>query len=163
MEPELFSAIAEIIGAIAIIVTLAYLAIQTKQNTLAVQASTRQGMLDADREIILYLAANPEIDEYFFKPELTDNEKRRLVSFLLAMIRTRENNWLQHRTGSIDERTWVAYRRALVGTVTRCARAKNVWKLIAPMGFDQEFVDEIERMLAETEVQTGPSVMLEID
>ena len=35
--------VAEIVGAAAVIVTLVYVAVQIEQNTIAVEASTRQG------------------------------------------------------------------------------------------------------------------------
>ena len=45
MTLEQYAYLAEIIGVIAIVVTLIYLAVQTKQNTAAVQSSVRQAML----------------------------------------------------------------------------------------------------------------------
>jgi len=42
-----WSAIAEVFGAVAIVVTLGYLAIQTQPNMAAVQASVRLSMLEA--------------------------------------------------------------------------------------------------------------------
>ncbi|MGD8809227.1 MAG: hypothetical protein PVG24_06460 [Gammaproteobacteria bacterium] len=46
-------AITQIVGMIAVVVTLVYLAIQTKQNTSATQAAVRQAMLTEDRELLM--------------------------------------------------------------------------------------------------------------
>ncbi len=42
MTLEQYAYLAEILGVIIVVVTLIYLAIQTKQNTTAVQSSVRQ-------------------------------------------------------------------------------------------------------------------------
>ena len=56
---EKLSALAELVSAIAILVTLGYLAIQTQQNTAAIQASVRQAMLSDDMELIHQLIDYP--------------------------------------------------------------------------------------------------------
>ena len=56
------SAIAELVSSIAILATLAYLAIQTQQNTQALQASVRQSMLTEDRELLYKQMDYPFMD-----------------------------------------------------------------------------------------------------
>ena len=46
------STISELIGAIVVVVTLFYVAVQIRQNTNATLAGTRQGLLDADLALI---------------------------------------------------------------------------------------------------------------
>ena len=52
MNWEALGTIAEIIGALVVVGTVMYLAIQTRQHTLAVQASVRMAMLSEDRELL---------------------------------------------------------------------------------------------------------------
>ena len=53
MNWQALGTIAEIIGALVVVATVIYLAIQTRQHTLAVQASVRQAMLSEDRELLI--------------------------------------------------------------------------------------------------------------
>jgi hypothetical protein len=147
MRIEKVSAFAEIISAVAIVVTLAYLTVQTRQNTVAVQAATRQAMLKADQDMLLYMASNPEVEESYYKASLTDNEKRRLDTYLVAFMRVRESNWFQYKSGGIDERTWESYRRSTVSLLSRTARMRNWWYRTGAGFFDAEFKEEIDQML----------------
>ena len=51
MNWEAIGAIGEIIGAIAVLLTIIYLADQIKQNTKAVKAATQQAISDATTEV----------------------------------------------------------------------------------------------------------------
>jgi len=108
------SAVAGIVSSAAIVVTLIYLAVQTNQNTAALQAGTRQAMLDADQSLLTVIGDNPTLPSLFCKRDLTDEDAALLHSWLTSLVRIRENNYLRFRSGSIDERTWVSYRGSLV-------------------------------------------------
>ncbi len=106
MNWTMLSVIAEILSSAAVLVTLIYLAIQTRQNADAIQANTRQAILDADQQFIMAVMASPELDAIFFKPDLTDDEKVRLSTFLLTHVRVRENDWFQYQAGVLDHVSW---------------------------------------------------------
>jgi hypothetical protein len=61
MKLEKLSAIAELVSSVAILVTLGYLAVETRQNTLATQATVRQAMLAEDRELLFKTMEYPFI------------------------------------------------------------------------------------------------------
>jgi hypothetical protein len=61
--------VAEIVGAVAVIVTLAYLAVQIEQNTIAVEASTRQGRLDFGRQQTELLITQPGLAKFVMEAE----------------------------------------------------------------------------------------------
>ena len=75
MNWTMIAVIAEILSSAAVLVTLIYLAVQTRQNADAIQANTRQAILDADQQLIMAVMASPELDAIFFKPDLTDDEE----------------------------------------------------------------------------------------
>lgn len=64
-------------------------------------------MLVEDRELLFRQMEFPFVaaGEYNER-ELTRDEKVQLISFLVAMVRVRENQWLQYQNGVIDEATW---------------------------------------------------------
>ena len=96
MKLEKLSALAELVSAIAIVVTLGYLAIQTQQNTAAVQASVRQAMLADDMGIIRMQLDYPRLlTGRSGDADLSEDELVRLNASLLGLFRTRENQWLQ--------------------------------------------------------------------
>lgn len=153
-----WSAIAEIISSIAIIVTLVYLAIQTEQNTAAVQAATRQAMLEQDRESLYKIIEYPFLDK---RTDLTPEEATRISAYITAFLRMRENHWLQYQSGVLDEETWASYRRALIPVVFSSEFGRELWRVQTEVrrGFSPGFVDSINRWLEETPIQDAPVQM----
>ena len=142
-----WSAIAEILSALAIVVTLGYLAIQTQQNTAAVQASVRQSMLEADRESLYMAVQNP----FLFKRSGLDEEQQlQLIGFMTAFMRTRENFWIQYQKGVLDQDTWESYRGALIIVIFSSEFGRRVWEQQTASGlvFDRGFVDSINAWVA---------------
>ena len=147
-----WSAIAEILSAVAIVVTLGYLAIQTQQNTAAVQASVRQSMLEADRESLYMQVQNPFL---FRRSGLDEDEQLQLIAFMTAFIRTRENFWIQYRNGVLDQDTWESYRGALVNVIFSSEFGRRVWEQQtgSELVFDRGFVDSINTWVAGLTIQ----------
>ena len=73
-----YAYIAEMVGVIAIVVTLIYLAIQTKQNTEAVQATTRHTVIANDLMVIQAMLDHP--DAIFCSGESSPSEVRQLIA-----------------------------------------------------------------------------------
>ena len=148
-----WSAIAEIISSIAILVTLIYLSIQTAQNTEASLASTRQTMISMDVEGLYAAMEYPSI---FVKmqtnQEQTPAEEIQLTSWLIALVRTREYQWLQYRNGLLDKRSWEAYLSGLRGNLSH-PQTRSWWNMAAANNlFDHEFVDEVNKLLADVPI-----------
>jgi len=104
----------EFVGAIAVVATLVYLAVQVRHskesleaNTAAWAGQTRQAAMEKTIAELLQLTAMPDISIALSgaKP-LTDREHVQLDSFLAASMRGREFSWLQHKAGTIDELQW---------------------------------------------------------
>lgn len=81
---DAIGAVGEILGAIAVVATLGYLAIQTRHNVAATQTNTRQAILDSGQQFLSNLILDPGLDEIRWKPDLSDEEKRRLCYFFCA-------------------------------------------------------------------------------
>lgn len=148
------SAIAEILSSIAIVVTLIYLAIQTQQNTAALQANSRDAVLEADLQHLYRIVDDPAIWLSYSKEDLTDEEKVRLFHFLGAFIRIRERDWLQYRSGALDEETWSAFQVALIGTLSSM-NTRKWWDAVSESGgFDAAFVEHLNSALADQPIAT---------
>lgn len=95
MNWEAVGAIGEVIGAIGVIVTLAYLAIQIRQNSAVVRSATRQAISTTQAEIGYRLAENPELRSaalLYTNLESTVPETELAAHFYLrGVLRTYEN------------------------------------------------------------------------
>ena len=150
-----WSAIAEISSAVAILVTLGYLAVQTQQNTSAILAGNRQAFLQAELDYIYqYSGRNPlELDRIFdtqrlenpggrYDPEAFSNAETMAVAF----FRMRETLWLNYMAGAADTTMWEAYRDLLVQAVSGGGMWRSFWDLHSP-GFVPGFREEINSRL----------------
>jgi len=154
-----WSAIAEIFGAIAVLATLAYLAIQTRylavqteQNTVAVQASVRQEMLSTELEFLGREIEFPSLARIGRNGQAPTSEDRtRLNAYLLSFLRIRESQWLQYRSGALDERTWRSYSAAIPLVFNQEERRR--WWYLRSLGFaetgefDSEFVEVVSNLI----------------
>jgi len=156
-----WSAIAEIFGAIAVLVTLAYLAIQTRylavqteQNTAALQASVRQEMLATELEILGREIEYPSLASIGRDGQApTREDQTQLNAYLLSLLRVRESQWIQYRNGAIDERTWQNYKAAIPLMFNQDIR-RAWWQqraiIIARTGeFDAEFIELVDDLIPE--------------
>ena len=147
MNWDMVSAIGEILGSVAVLVTLIYLAIQMRQNASAIQASTRQAILQEDQNMLLYVMNDPDLPMLRFKTELTDKEKIRLGCYMIMFLRMRENNWRQHKNGVLDNATWASYR----SSIRTFASPRVISWINHPRigeSFDPEFIELVREILS---------------
>jgi len=158
------SALSEILGSVAIVITLIYLSIQTRQNADATKANTRQEVLAADQLLLLNFVTDPELELLRYKPDLTDEEKARLGWVFITFVRMRENNWLQYKNGVLDRDTWESYRASIVAMLGSC-RGKAWWQnyVVNPGIWDTQFTSEVTELLANAPTRDRSSVLAAFD
>jgi len=100
--------VGELIAAVATIVTLGYLAVQLRQNTATVRASTRVAHTQGVHTLNALLAQEQE--NYIFwaglAGELEQDKVRRFESLLVIMLQNFEQSWQFHNDGVVDAPTW---------------------------------------------------------
>jgi hypothetical protein len=150
MNWTMLSAVGGMLSSVGVLATLIYLAIQTRQNTASIQASTRQAILDADQKFLFCVVDDPGLILLRFKPELTDSDKIRLSAYWISFLRMRKNLWFQYQNGVLDEVTWQSYRRSI--TAMGNARFRTWWKnyVVARTAFDPTFITLVDEALAST-------------
>ncbi len=153
MDWNAIGAIGEILGAVAVVATLGYLAVQTRYSVAATQANTRQAMLESDQQFLTLLMVDPTIDVIRWKRDLADDEKVKLGYFLLLFVRMRESNWLQFHSGGLDRETWESYR-ASIPAVMNNPNGGSWWRNFGTRGgyFSKGFVSEVDILLEQTPV-----------
>jgi hypothetical protein len=113
------AAIGQVAAAIAVVITVAYLARQLRVNTQAVRVASYQGDVTNSISLTGAVYLHPEFADFFFRAQrdpssLTPVEAVRWHCFMLAIFRHYEGLLLQHREGAIDADLWRGYDGALV-------------------------------------------------
>jgi len=109
--------IGEFIGAIFVVVSFFYLALQIRQNTRAVRNSTYQSALDSTNQVTELILAHPHLERIYRLgrrdlSQLTEDERSQFRLLINQFINVFETMFLQHQRGMLDEDFW---RPRLVG------------------------------------------------
>ncbi|MEH6584868.1 MAG: hypothetical protein V7754_23320 [Halioglobus sp.] len=148
MNWEAIGAIAELLGAIAVILSLLYLTTQVRQANKLARGQTRQRMVEqAQHEVYQGMVIDPSIMRSLYKTEpLCEDEWIRLSGWLLAAMRQREYEWFQYKDGNIDEELWIAYR-GVMKIHLGSARTRKWWETNGSFPFDKEFCEMVRQQL----------------
>ena len=152
MKLEKLSALAEILSAIAILITLVYLAVQTRQNTLAVEAATRQATLDNVFDLLSQVMEDPDIWLSLVKDELTETERVKVSAYLFSVMERTQASWFQYRAGALDEQSWSRVREPTAANILLVQG--NRWWNYFQDGFDPEFRDHMNDIVSGQPIET---------
>lgn len=143
MTLENWAYVAQIVGVIVVIASLAYVAIQVRQNTVTQIAASRQAILAADLELLSWAVEYPE-DAAGLGDAVEDV---RTTAFLVAYVRIREFMWYQYQNGILDRTTWESYLAPTTAVfesdLARRLWASNVIKL------DTRFREQVDRLISD--------------
>ncbi len=111
MNWDAIGAIGEILGAIAVLGTLIYLAAQIRQNTASVTTATYESMVSGATDVNLVVVGNPEVASILNRgardPRSLDDDEAYRYSM---MMRCYANQWLKQlrlfELGALDARDW---------------------------------------------------------
>ena len=108
MNWDALGAIGETIGAIAVLITLGYLALQIRQNTAALRSAATQGAHDQVGQIYRDLCTDSELAMIFVRgcenpDELSDTDTAKFYAFLMQIFFYIQNWHSQTNEGLMDE------------------------------------------------------------
>jgi hypothetical protein len=158
-------ALGEFIGAIAVVATLVYLAIQIRQNTHTMEegkrlalAQTYQMRADALQQMLVQASESEYIGPIITKltqadyPEnvasldvLTSEERGRFRQWQIAQQTHWDNMYYQYQQGYLDDEYYNDSFRERVG------RLAPIWQALGVTGSRRSFNEEIARILRERE------------
>jgi hypothetical protein len=169
MNWDAVGAIGEVIGAIAVIATLLYLAIQIRQNTKAIRSTTLTAITEHKH---FELRWSSDIATAWRKSltdpsSLTPDESWQMAEWMTSSIVARQNEFFQHKHGLIDDDTWEASEK-IISLALSGDWARNWWNEFGPNAFTEDFVAVVEDILSRSDVdyaeivekidkQNGPS------
>ena len=105
--------VGELIGAVAIVVSLVFVGLEIRGNTQATQAATFQEHMGFEIQILSALGTNPEAGSAYDTTwdemdSLSESELRSKVFMSLATMRLWEGFYLQWRAGTLSDEAWLA-------------------------------------------------------
>lgn len=156
-------ALGELLGAIGVIITLAYLAVQIKQNTHSINenkrlalAQTYQMRADALQGMMVQAAVSEKLGPLIFKlttlgyptdlsslRQISEEERGLFRQWQIAQITHWDNMFYQYQQGYIDPEYYENEFRVRVG------RLAPVWKELGLLGGRPSFKAEVESILAD--------------
>lgn len=153
MKLEKWALIAEIISALAIVLSLIFVGLQVRQgteetaaNSRALEATVRESMLNMD--VSLFLAALPYEGFVPTGEPTTPEEIRKFGIYGAINHRSRENYWNQFSNGMLDEATYLSYREPFLQLLEDSDFYLSMWKAdtqwLVP-GFVAEINEELTR------------------
>lgn len=109
MNWEAAGAIGEIIGALAVVLTLFYLSVQVRQNSKLAKATIRENRIDSSaRSIMTFADAAEIVTKVDAGAALTAEESTRINLLFRAMFRDFEGWAYQQHAGLLDDSEWKA-------------------------------------------------------
>jgi hypothetical protein len=144
----------QIIGAVAVVISLFYVASQIRQNTNAVRSATAQAVHEHFANWYHLLAADPELSRIAANglrdySSLSEQERVRFVAAFSAFLSYSQNAFLKWREGLLSQPLWRGWEFVIMNLV--CAPGgKAFWKERAYM-FGDEFRLFIENDLMKRE------------
>lgn len=139
------------LAAIAVFITLIYLARQVKQGNILSRFQVRQNMLEQDLESLRTQISNLDISLAFMKENPSEKELLKLHLFLTIMMRQREWEWFQYKDGVIGEDVYRTYHE-LIAIMFGTPKTREWWNTVGRMGVDPEFVKTVDALLSTREL-----------
>ncbi|MGD2070474.1 MAG: hypothetical protein PVI57_17495 [Gemmatimonadota bacterium] len=108
----------EFIGAVGVVLSLVYLALQLRQNTSSVRAASFNSMVQNSIRLLEHGFIDSEFAAFLARAEedpdsLRTDERLRWDSYMTAVFRHYGNLVYQDRVGALDSQMWDSYRRDL--------------------------------------------------
>ncbi|MEQ8693873.1 MAG: hypothetical protein RIC85_00900 [Gammaproteobacteria bacterium] len=165
MNWEAIGAVGEIVGALGVILTLAYLAAQVRQNTEEMRSGQTQDLITANSEANYYMASDKELADIMQggmlgPSELSDSDQFRFNVFWFAAYNRFDFAYHQYSRGRLDPELWekMDYEIPLYLSLPG---SRAWWERDKPR-FSKKFVAYVEKRLLEFEApQAIPTISIQ--
>jgi hypothetical protein len=110
--------LAEIVGSIAVVVTLVVLIFEVRGNTDAIRAGNRQSIAERTGNFALAVASNPELAAIQGQA-LGGNpvEMQQATSYMVAVLQLVQESYFLYRDGLLEEAIWRTRANFAIGNV----------------------------------------------
>ena len=155
MDIDVVIATAETIGAIAVVVSLIYVGVQIRQNTVTQAAQMHQQLVEAQNETNRAIIDNPELSALVNKANenfdaLSHEETTRLIFYYFNYFNLWQIAFANTKRGILEPYLLEEWDRGY-GIVFRTnVSGRRIWA-ITKEAYDPEFREHTERIIEEVE------------
>ena len=154
----------EFVGAIAVVVTLAYLAIQIRQNTIATRYQTTQNLVAANSDGNYLMATEGELAEIVTKgiydrDQLSEVELFRFNTFFFGYYNHFDFAYHQFKAGQMEALMWRKMEYEIPLFLSGLPGMRHWWEADMQRFSDEfvKYIDQLlERMPAQSSLPTAP-------
>ena len=137
----------QIVGAVGVMVTLVYVALQIRQNTNAVRAATAQTVHEHFASWYHLLASDDSLSQVVIDGlkdygSLSEKDKARFVAMVMAFLSYSQNAFLKWRQGMLEPSLWLGWEQVIMN-LTGSPGGRAFWKERAYL-FGEEFRRHVE-------------------
>jgi hypothetical protein len=155
-----WGAVGELISGVAVLITLAYLALQIRQNTRAMRVGSLQARHDAINQIYRDMYQTPGMPELLGKeindPEsLTEVEDRSLSLRLISYLTTLQGLYYERKLGTLEEELTRSVDQVV--QLARSPRRRRWWREQGRnvVSFSPEFIAHVDSVVDRFEEEEG--------
>lgn len=157
-----WGSIGELIGGVAVIATLIYLAAQIRQNTAMITAQTVQASVDATQRVLLYRTEHPELRALLRKAraeeeELTPDEFETLACYLHATFMNFQARHHHNVKGLFDASVNESYEQILHDYLDS-AYVRRWWSFARNL-YGHAFRDHCDAIIRLREASSGEPII----
>lgn len=139
--------IGQVIGAIAVVISLIYVAIQIRQNTNAVRSATAQSVHEHFASWYRLLASDSAVAQVVIDGlkdyhSLSEKEKARFIAVFMAFLSYSQNAFLKWRQGLLEPSLWMGWEQ-LIMNLAGAPGGRAFWKERSYL-FGEEFRRHVE-------------------
>lgn len=148
--------ITSLVSAAAVVLSLAFVGYEIRQNTAMMRGATMQSISDASVNYVTTIGQDPELADLFRRfhagevtADFEPTENTRIIVFFNAFVQMLENSYLQHREGLVSDAVFESYgwRWGMIQT----PRFQEYWETSAGLVVGSDFA-----AFFESRVQIGP-------
>jgi hypothetical protein len=154
MNWEAIGAIGETLGAVAVVISLVYVAIQIRQNTNETKMQRTQSLISANSEVNSQLANNKELSDIFRAgvldfQQLPGSDQMRFGALAFSLLNRYSFAYHQFQNGQLEEIFWDVIEREIL--VFLNLPGAHAWWEKDKSRFLPEFVIYMDALISEAD------------
>jgi len=113
---QALGAIGELLGAVAVVVSLLYLATQVRESTRQARRDASRDLAARISDVSLAVATHPDVGDLLVKgganpTQLSSGDQARFRGLMNSLFRSFEQQFLLRKEGALDDESWYAVER----------------------------------------------------
>ena len=150
MNWDAIGAIGELIGAVAVVVTLLYVARQIHQANAQTQAQARYSFIEAYGEMNASISNNKAVASIFRRgfagEELDQDERMQFFALTGQFLNTWSALFDLHKDGLLPENQWTMVRKDIITMISEPG-GRAFWETVGREGVHEDFGNAVDEVL----------------